>query len=146
LTFSAIWVEIGRVQLWAVAPKANWMDEIMRVQAIVVLLTVFPALASARGGEKVDVEPAGIGPAEADVTVVVAPDHRFAVGGTSLGTSGLAAYITEWRKDHSVRYVLVSGEAATIGDLVAVAHIAQRMHFTVLFESGGEMKTLTLVK
>jgi hypothetical protein len=118
----------------------------MRNTIAFIVLMFFATLAFAKGDEMVDVEMANVGLSNVDVTLNATADHHFIVADKSLDAGQLKAFFTEQAKRRPLKYVLVSGEEMTIGDLVAVAHVGEAMHFTVLFESKGKLKSLKLVK
>jgi hypothetical protein len=120
----------------------------MRITFVIVLMamTYLCTGGLAMSDEKVDVEMASVGLSNVDTTLNATGDHHFVVADKLLDASQLEAYFTEQSRSHPVNYVLVSGEKTTIGDLVAIAHVGEALHFTVLFESKGRLKSIKLVK
>jgi 3-keto-L-gulonate-6-phosphate decarboxylase len=120
----------------------------MRITSVIALMamTYFCTGGLAKGDDKVDVEMAKISLSSVDITLSATGDHHFVVADKLLDAGQLEAYFAKQSKSHPLNYVLVSGEKTTIGDLVAVAHVGEALHFTVLFESKGKLKSLKLVK
>src|SRR5690348_2908613 len=108
-------------------------EKIMRITIALIALAFFVTPAFANGDVKVDVEIAKVDLSGVDVALRVTADHHFIVADKSLDAGQLKTFFTEQSKRQPLKYLLVSGEEMTIGDLVEVAHVGDALHFTVLF-------------
>lgn len=116
----------------------------MRKIYVLLFVSFFSISAVAGSSEKVNVELVNIDRSSIDVTLVATPDHRFSVADKQLKLEEIKAFLATQPKP--VKYVFVSGQDATIGDLVAIAHIGEALGFTALFETKGQLKSLRVMK
>jgi 2-phosphoglycerate kinase len=111
--------------------------------ALLLLALLAPGEAWA-GGKSVTSQEVDLKREQVDLVIQALPDMKFQVGDEVVNERTLRALLHRERRQRNIQYIMLDGKDATVGHVLVAAQIAKKMRLTLVSETEGGFRTVTV--